>query len=254
MDVKKFQEKIGKLYAEALDEKGMVSAAWVRAFFQEDDLDQRQLRTVCSYLQGKGIAVEGMEELEESETSRQLEEPEQETSETQEQVPLTEEERVYLEEYQELLPKEKELEQRSFWLEALAAGERKAVSELGRLFLPEVLRRCCAAREPGLFLGDLVQEVNVSVLTVLEENLGTVVTVQWVESVIDRGIRMALEEQRQQSFQDEYLVTKVRNLEAAVKELTEDEEDPKLTIGELSALLDMEEEEIRSILKLTGDD
>ena len=57
-------------------------------------------------------------------------------------------------------------------------------------------------------------------------------------------------------FEDDYLVAKVEKLEAAVRELTEDEEDEssKFSVEELAIILDMDEEEIRDVLRLTGDD
>ena len=49
---------------------------------------------------------------------------------------------------------------------------------------------------------------------------------------------------------------KVEKLEAAVRELTEDEdeESSKFSVEELAIILDMDEEEIRDVLRLTGDD
>ena len=57
-------------------------------------------------------------------------------------------------------------------------------------------------------------------------------------------------------IEDDYLVAKVEKLEAAVRELTEDEEDEssKFSVEELAIILDMDEEEIRDVLRLTGDD
>ena len=46
---------------------------------------------------------------------------------------------------------------------------------------------------------------------------------------------------------------KVRRLEAAVRELTEENEEKKFSVEELSILLDMDIDEIRDILRLTGD-
>ena len=47
-----------------------------------------------------------------------------------------------------------------------------------------------------------------------------------------------------------------RALEAAVRELTEDDEDEKskFSVEELAIILDMDVEEIRDVLRLTGDD
>ena len=55
-------------------------------------------------------------------------------------------------------------------------------------------------------------------------------------------------------FRDDYLVSKVENLEAAVKELTDDDDATKFTIDELAVILDMNVDEIRDVLRLTGDD
>ena len=48
----------------------------------------------------------------------------------------------------------------------------------------------------------------------------------------------------------------MEKLEAAVRELTEDEDDEnsKFSVEELAIILDMDEEEIRDVLRLTGDD
>ena len=61
---------------------------------------------------------------------------------------------------------------------------------------------------------------------------------------------------KKRKFEDDYLVAKVEKLEAAVRELTEDEdeESSKFSVEELAIILDMDEEEIRDVLRLTGDD
>ena len=61
-----------------------------------------------------------------------------------------------------------------------------------------------------------------------------------------------LEEQTEQKLRDDSMVEKVRKLEAAIRELSDDD-DQKFTIEELSAYLDMDEEEIRAVLSLTGE-
>ena len=49
------------------------------------------------------------------------------------------------------------------------------------------------------------------------------------------------------------MVEKVRDLEKKVKEITEDE-DVKYSVEELATFLDMDLEEMESVLRLTGDD
>ena len=66
----------------------------------------------------------------------------------------------------------------------------------------------------------------------------------------------ACREQNQRKFEDDSLVARVEKLESAVRELSEDEEDGEsaFSIGELAVILDMDVEEIRDTLRLTGDD
>ena len=65
-----------------------------------------------------------------------------------------------------------------------------------------------------------------------------------------------LQENSRRKFEDDCLVAKVENLESAVRELTEDEdgEEPQFSVEELAIILDMDVEEIRGVLRLTGDD
>ena len=79
---------------------------------------------------------------------------------------------------------------------------------------------------------------------------------KWLLGRIRAGILRAIEEQTQKKFEDDYLVAKVEKLEAAVRELTEDDEDEKskFSVEELAIILDMDVEEIRDVLRLTGDD
>ena len=74
----------------------------------------------------------------------------------------------------------------------------------------------------------------------------------WMKDQICAGMNNWVEEQTEQKFQDDYLVEKVRKLEAAIREIA-GEEEQKFSVEELSAYLDMDEEEIRSVLSLTSE-
>ena len=78
---------------------------------------------------------------------------------------------------------------------------------------------------------------------------------KWLESRIRQGINVVVEEQSRRRQGDDSLVEKVEKLESAVRELSDDEdEEIKFSINELAIILDMEVDEIRDILRLTGDD
>ena len=104
-----------------------------------------------------------------------------------------------------------------------------------------------------IFIADLIQEANISLLMALGEEEPEEKDEKWLLGRIRCGIRHAIEEQTQRKFEDDYLVAKVEKLEAAVRELTEDESS-KFSVEELAIILDMDEEEIRDVLRLTGDD
>ena len=76
---------------------------------------------------------------------------------------------------------------------------------------------------------------------------------EWIVREIESTMKLFIEEQAQQKKEDNILVEKVRDLEKKVKELTEDE-DVKYSVEELAAFLDMDLEEMESVLRLTGDD
>ena len=104
-----------------------------------------------------------------------------------------------------------------------------------------------------IFFGDLLQEGNMGLLMALERAAEQEEIHTWLVNEIRSTIRLFLEEQNQQKKEDDILVEKVRNLEARVKELTEDE-DVKYSVDELAVFLDMDVEEMESVLRLTGDD
>ena len=103
-------------------------------------------------------------------------------------------------------------------------------------------------------LADLIQEANVVLLTALSDPETKHKDDAWLRLQLRKGIIAAIEEQTQQKFQDDCLVAKVEKLETAVKDLTDDDGENRFTIDELAVILDMEVDEIRDILRLTGDD
>lgn len=72
---------------------------------------------------------------------------------------------------------------------------------------------------------------------------------------VRKGLIRVLEEQTQRKFADDSLVARVEKLESAVRELNDDEDDKNaFSIDELAIILDMKVDEIRDVLRLTGDD
>ena len=70
---------------------------------------------------------------------------------------------------------------------------------------------------------------------------------------ICQGIQMMIEEQTDLKARDDKMVEKVASLDESIKKLTEDL-GRKPTIDELSVYMELSEEEIHDIIRLTGEE
>ena len=91
-----------------------------------------------------------------------------------------------------------------------------------------------------------------SLLLALAEEMPEEGKADWMEERLLAGMEGWVKEQTEQKYRDESMVEKVRKLEAAIRELSDDEEQ-KFSVEELAAYLDMDEEEIRAVLRLTSE-
>ena len=107
-----------------------------------------------------------------------------------------------------------------------------------------------------IFLADLIQEANISLLDALGQPEPALKDDAWLRREIRRGIAGVIEEQTEQKLHDDSLVARVEKLDNAIRELSEDEEDgqTKFSVNELAIILDMDVEEMKDVLRLTGDD
>ena len=253
MDIQKFQQKLTEV-CELGEKNGKVlKPAQIKECFGELDLDKSQLVKILQYLKLKGILIEGAEVISET--------PQEENADAaageEEKVPLTSEEKEYLKEYLESLEEQEQGERSTEELfELLSKGDALAQAELSQKYLRAAAEMAVEMNCEEIFIADLIQEANISLLMALGEEEPVQKDENWILGRIRAGIRNAIEEQTQRKFEDDYLVAKVEKLEAAVRELTEDEDDEssKFSVEELAIILDMDEEEIRDVLRLTGDD
>lgn len=221
MDIAKFQEKLAEICELGEKNGKKLETVQIKECFEGMELDKTQLLKIVQYLKLKGIIIEGLPQ--ETETSDQAEAPEEDRK-----VPLTPEEEAYLKEY----------------LEEIEGSELE-------VYLSSAAKMAAEMNCEEIYLADLIQEANLSLVMALEEDKDE----KTVMAKVKAGIRRTIEEQTQRKFEDDYLVAKVQNLEAAVKELTEDDEaEAKFSVDELAVILDMNVDEIRDVLRLTGDD
>ena len=246
MDIIEFQNKLKEVQTLALNNGKKVKAALVEKFFEGDDITQDKLQKVYDFLEIQGIHVEGAEKSPEASIQEEV------MQEAAAEIPLTSEEKEFLEEYLLGFETEEELLKEEL-LRAFLAGNQECTEKLIRAYQDEIVKAAKKLNREDIFFGDLLQEGNMGLLTALERLSEQENPDEWIVREIESTMKLFIAEQAQQKKEDNILVEKVRDLEKKVKELTEDE-DVKYSVEELAAFLDMDLEEMESVLRLTGDD
>lgn len=251
MDVVQFQEKLRNICELGKQNENMLTHEQIREHFASTDLETSQMLKVLQYLKLQGIMIEGDTVPVETEEVGETEPESKGTS-----TPLTSEEEAYLKDYLAEVSNGKEVspEMLHTLFENLADGDAIAEAALTSIYLPVAANMAADMNCTEIQLADLIQEANVVLLTALSDPETERKDDAWLRLQLRKGIIAAIEEQTQQKFQDECLVTKVEKLESAVKDLTDDDGENRFTIDELAVILDMNVDEIRDILRLTGDD
>lgn len=251
MDVIQFQEKLRNICELGKQNGNMLTHEQIREHFASTDLETSQMLKVLQYLKLQGIMIEGDTPPVETEEVGETEPESKGTS-----TPLTSEEEAYLKDYLAEVSNGKEVspEMLHTLFENLADGDAIAEAALTSIYLPVAANMAADMNCTEIQLADLIQEANVVLLTALSDPETERKDDAWLRLQLRKGIIAAIEEQTQQKFQDDCLVTKVEKLESAVKDLTDDDGENRFTIDELAVILDMNVDEIRDILRLTGDD
>lgn len=243
MNVQEFQNKLKEIQTIAKANGNSLTAIQIRDTFAGMELDKTQLLGVLKYLTSQGIQIEGMEDSATEETK----EPERK------KIPLTPEEETYLRNYLEELPELSIDTAQAF--AALANGDQDALQSLTSYYMKETAKMAADMNAEEIFLADLIQEANLALIQALGSAGNEVRDEKWLMNEVRKGIITVLEEQTQRKFADDSLVARVEKLESAVRELNDDEDDKNaFSIDELAIILDMKVDEIRDVLRLTGDD
>lgn len=272
MDVEIFQKKLVELRALAAGNGNCLNGEQVKHFFSGLDLNKEQLLHIFKYLKIQGITIEGISFEQENDASKNYEaqadaesiessDAENGDGQAADEIPaLSETESAYLQEYLDSLEMAEfdivKAEQLFDELEKASTENADTIKgELTKLYLPVAAQIAAFLWKPELFLADLIQEANVYLLIALGSKEAQRKNDTWLRSEIRSGLKLFIEEQKQQNFEDECLVARVQNLESAVKDLSEGEdgEESKFSVNELAIILDMEVEEIEDVLRLTGD-
>lgn len=244
MEIRKFQEQLGEMCRLAAENDGKLTAEQLKGFLEELKPDKEKLVQLLKYFRLQGITIEGLE----------LAEGEQETKSKERE--LTAEEKAYVKEYKKSLQVSFQPLRAEQLFRMLAEGNGNVKKELSEQYLGIAADIAVKMHGGEMLLADLIQEANISLLMALDQEEPRKKDDMWLRREISKGIRQAIEEQTQQKFSDDYLVEKVQKLDNAVKDLSENEDGTRsqFTVGELAIILDMEIDEIRDVLRLTGDD
>lgn len=240
-----FREKLSGILEIAQEQGKRITTQEVEKYFEEDQLSEEQLTLVFDYLLAQKTVVKGYVKKGGAVTDQ--EEIEKES--------LTAEEQKYLEEYEHdlaSLPKEKEGEKKKLW-ELAVAGDALSKSRLIELYLPEVVVIAKEMNCKELFLGDLVQEGNVSLMLAMDMLTTCEDAQEQLFGEIRAGIQALKEEQNELKQQDRRMVEQVNRLDEGVKALTEDM-GRKVTVEELAEYMELSEEDVLDIMKLAGEE
>lgn len=246
--MREFQEKLEQLMELAAKQEKNLNNEQILEIFGLNQLSPQQLQSLYEYLRIQGIRIQGAD-LAPMDIGKALD-----PQEEKKPVILEAEDEQCLKEYEEMLrqfPSEKEGEREALLLQAVTdvAGVQE---RLAQLYLKEILQYARKLWRQGIYIGDLIQEGNMSLLLALAEEMPEEGKADWMEERLLAGMESWVKEQTEQKYRDESMVEKVRKLEAAIRELSDDEEQ-KFSVEELAAYLDMDEEEIRAVLRLTSE-
>lgn len=231
-----FRGKLQGILELAESQEKKITLEEVETYFEDEQLSQEQIDLVCDYLLSQKVAVSGYEKVGGILSGSKQVEPQEE------QCPiLTEEEQRYVESYLEEL------------------GEMKAESEEeARLlyYFPKVAELAVKITEPQVFLGDVIQEGNVSLMLALKESSSRndrEIEEQEVMDQVRAGMLALVEEQTEVKRQDKKMVEQVSELDETIQSMSE-EMGRKVAVDEVAEKLGISEAQIADILKLAGEE
>lgn len=222
-----FKEKLSGILKAAQEQQGMIALEDVELYFEEEHLSQEQTDLVCEYLLAQKIAVTGY--APKGGTVKELKE---------EPVSLSDEEQSYLEEY----------------LSDIDQMQGKSLEEARMAYyLPKVVDEALKLHHAEIFVGDMIQEGNISLMMALDECREGQEDEAAVMEAVRAGMQALLESQTETRRRDKKMVEKVSQLDEAIKSMSE-ELGRKVSVEEVADRLGITEAEIEDILKLAGEE
>lgn len=230
-----FAKKLEEIRALAKEQGNILSEEQVETAFAEIEITKEQLEPVYTYLKSKNIGIGEPVDLEEV---------------------LSKEDKDYLAEYVESLkelPMFSDGEKRAYAMAAMA-GDGVAKLNIINQFLPQVVDIAKLYSGQGVLLEDLIGEGNVALATGVEM-LGCLEQPDEVDGMLGKMIMDAMEDYIAENTEakklDMQVADKVNHISDLAKELAESLQH-KITVEELAEETGIAEEEIREVIKLSG--
>lgn len=232
-----FRELLTDLKHAADQHGGFLAKTQIQEILKNMPLEEEHYELIYQYLAGQKIQVVDSEE-------EILEQPELE-----EQKSLS----LYIEELESLSSPLSEEEQK--WMRGAMQGEAGARQHLIESYLPLICEMAGGYEGTDVPAEDLIQEGNLGLLTAMQEIVGMespAACRAHIVNCINRAMEQAIGQSREKRQMDEGIVSRVNHLNEAVHNLERDLEH-KVSAEELSAYLEMPLEEIRDLLRMSGD-
>ena len=210
-----FREKLGGILQKAQGAQNVLSVREVEEYFAEDGLSREQMELVCDYLLSQKVAVKGYVKQGGTVTEK---------TEEQAEEHYTEEEKRYLARYMEEIKtiKAEEAGERQKLFAASIEGDALARGRLIELYLEKVVEVAKEMYHKEVFIGDLIQEGNVSLMLVLDELKSAEEAHGKIMEEVRAGMQMLIEEQTEVKRRDHTLLEKYTDLDDNIKKLKEE--------------------------------
>lgn len=255
-----FREMLSEIKALADDRGSRLKVAEVQDFFRNAHLNEEQMNLVYEYLISQKIQVEGYVSGDSRESGikenvcQAQKSPAEETKAGETWEGRDEYVQMYLRDLKAVLPADED-EELGLFIRA-AQGDSLAKGRIVELHLQTVYDVAQTYRMGELPLGDLIQEGNVALMMAVDQ-LSVMEDLNAYRTRIYRAVSEAMEEavseQQDRHHMAEEIAERVNHLNEAVKNLERDLEH-KVSLEELSAYLEMPVEEIKDILRMSGDE
>lgn len=239
-----FREKLSGILQLAEEQGKRVTVDEVEIYFEEDHLTKEQIELVYDYLLSQKIVVKGYEK-----TGGTIKESEEQP------IHYTKDEQAYLKNYlsdlNEFKPEQDQERQELY--QKVIDKDALAKARLVEIYLPQVVEIAKTQHHPEVFIGDMIQEGNVSLMLAMEFVDSAAHAHEQICSEIRQGMQALVEEQLEAKRQDNKIVEQINNLDESINSLTSDL-GRKISIDELALHLGMPEREIMDLLKLSGEE